>query len=65
VLKNDTLSEKYTSHYYNDSYTIDSNAVIESGGELEVTAGDEIRISPEFHAEYGSKMHLKVDKSIK
>ncbi len=32
--------------------------------ELNLAAGNQIRIFPEFHAEYGCEMHLKIDASL-
>jgi len=57
------------SHFVEQNVTINgmtgSSTTVHSGGGLSITAGDDIVILPEFHAEYGSEMHLKIDSSLK
>jgi len=57
------------SHFVEQIVTINgimgSSTTVHSGGGLSITAGDDIVILPEFHAEYGSEMLLKINPSLK
>ncbi len=57
------------SHFVEQNVTINgmtgSSTTVHSGGGLSITAGNDIIILPEFHAEYGSEMLLKIDSSLK
>ena len=63
------IIETKASYYVKDKLTI-KDAVIPDVSEytetptLNVAAGNEIHILPEFHAERGSEMHLKIDPNL-
>ncbi len=57
------------SHFVEQNATINgmagSSTTIYNNGALSITAGEDIVILPEFHAEYGSEMLLTIDPSLK
>jgi len=61
LLENKTISSGESVAYEAENVTV-SNVTVKPGGSLEISA-KKISVQPEFHAEVGSTVHLKVDSS--
>jgi len=56
---------KIETYWVKDKVEIKDSVNILNGAALNIVAGNWIVIRPEFHAEKGSEMHLKIDRKLK
>jgi hypothetical protein len=54
----------YKELYVKKKVTISSNVIVNGTGTLKIISGEDIIITPDFLADYGSKLDLKVIKSL-
>lgn len=63
-MQNELIDYNMEDNFYNNNVNISSNVIIKANGKLNITAGREIIINPEFHAKAGSELNLCIDNSL-